>query len=281
MLWDDSYLYFLAEMEEPHIRATLTERDAVIFHDNDFEIFIDPTGDTHHYLEYEVNAYGTIWDLMITRPYRDHGMIFDHWDINGIRQAIGINGTINKPYDLDQSWIVEVAIPMDVLREANYNRIAKAGDIWRLNFSRVQWHVDIIEGQYLKKKDSEGKLLPEENWVWSPQGVIAMHEPESWGFLKFSNLPAGEHDDAFVMPQDEMVKWALRHIYYQQRQWMVKNVNPGSLNELGMSKIKIGSFMFTPQLTIIGDGYQARIRSVENDGWWNIRRDGKVWKEQD
>src|SRR5690349_15525257 len=37
MMWDDHNLYFAAQLEEPHVWATLTERDSVIFHDNDFE----------------------------------------------------------------------------------------------------------------------------------------------------------------------------------------------------------------------------------------------------
>ena len=47
ILWDDNYLYVGAEMEEPDVWGTLTARDSVIFHDNDFEVFIDPDGDTH------------------------------------------------------------------------------------------------------------------------------------------------------------------------------------------------------------------------------------------
>ena len=27
----------------------------------------------------------------------------------------------------------------------------------------------------------------EDNWVWSPQGRVAMHEPEHWGFVQFSS----------------------------------------------------------------------------------------------
>jgi len=42
MLWDDECLYIAAEMEEPHLWATLTEHDSIIFHDNDFEVFLDP-----------------------------------------------------------------------------------------------------------------------------------------------------------------------------------------------------------------------------------------------
>ena len=44
MRWDDSFLYVAAELEEPQLWATLTEHNAVIFHDNDFEIFVDPNG---------------------------------------------------------------------------------------------------------------------------------------------------------------------------------------------------------------------------------------------
>ena len=56
MLWDDEALYIAAELEEPHIWATLKEHDSVIFHDNDFEVFLDPDGDNHLYGELELNA---------------------------------------------------------------------------------------------------------------------------------------------------------------------------------------------------------------------------------
>ena len=42
ILWDDQYLYIGAELEEPHIWATYTKNESVIFHENNFEIFIDP-----------------------------------------------------------------------------------------------------------------------------------------------------------------------------------------------------------------------------------------------
>ncbi len=37
MTYDDNGMYFAVLMEEPHVWATITEHDAVIFHDNDFE----------------------------------------------------------------------------------------------------------------------------------------------------------------------------------------------------------------------------------------------------
>jgi hypothetical protein len=65
LLWDDQNLYIAAELEEPHVWGNLKQRDTVVFYDNDFEVFIDPDGDTHAYYELEVNALGTAWDLLL------------------------------------------------------------------------------------------------------------------------------------------------------------------------------------------------------------------------
>src|SRR5690606_20602331 len=71
MLWDAQHLYVYVHMEEPHIWGTLKQRDTVIFNNNDFEMFIDPDGDTHNYMELEINALNTVWDLYLTKPYRE------------------------------------------------------------------------------------------------------------------------------------------------------------------------------------------------------------------
>ena len=49
ILWDDTYLYIAAELEEGNLWATYDQHDAIIFHENNFEVFIDPDGDTHNY----------------------------------------------------------------------------------------------------------------------------------------------------------------------------------------------------------------------------------------
>ena len=41
MLWDDDFLYVAADLQDRHVWATIKQRDATIYHDNDFEIFID------------------------------------------------------------------------------------------------------------------------------------------------------------------------------------------------------------------------------------------------
>ena len=90
-----------------------TQRDSVIFQDNDFEIFIDLDGDTHAYFEIEINALNTVWDLLLIQPYRDGGPAIHAVDIAGLRTAVNLRGTINRPEDCDEGWSIETAIPWE------------------------------------------------------------------------------------------------------------------------------------------------------------------------
>lgn len=181
MLWDDTYFYVAAELEEPHVWGKLTKHDSVIFHDNDFEVFIDPDGDTNEYYEFEMNALNTGWDLFLTKPYRHGGKAHNEWEIPGLKTAVHIDGTLNNSKDTDRGWTLEIAFPWKALKEyAHKSAPPNDGDEWRVNFSRVEWKHRIMDGAYQK---IEG--LKEDNWVWSPQGLINMHVPEKWGFVRF------------------------------------------------------------------------------------------------
>ena len=217
MLWDDKYLYFLAKLEEPHVWGDISKRDEVIFYNNDFEIFIDPDGDTHNYYELEINALNTAWDLFLTKPYRNGPKVIDSWDIQGLQSAISVNGTLNNPNDTDQGWMLEVAIPWKVIAEASIYSKPPVNEFWRLNFSRVNWDFDLVNNKYQRKKDSlTNKYLPEYNWVWSPQGVINMHEPEKWGYVYFAEEKVGGKKADFEIPKDEHIKWYLYELYRNQ-----------------------------------------------------------------
>ena len=95
MLWDDKALYIAAELEEPHLWGTITDHDAVIFQDPDFEVFLDPDGDSHLYAELELNAKNTTWDLLLTKPYKDGGKALNGWEIIGLKTAVALKGTLN------------------------------------------------------------------------------------------------------------------------------------------------------------------------------------------
>ncbi len=187
MAYDDDYLYFAAVLPTTHINGSLTERDSIIYHDDDFEIFIDPTNTGRHYLELEINALNTVWDLFLTAPYRDgEACIAIHdWDIKGLKHAVSHQGTLNDGRDEDVSWTVEIAWPWkSITHHATLPRKAEApkdGTIMRFNFSRVDHPIDSQTGK-------RGEI----NTVWSPTRQVTIHAPEQWGRVQFSETTVGQ-----------------------------------------------------------------------------------------
>ncbi|TDS19083.1 carbohydrate binding protein with CBM9 domain [Maribacter caenipelagi] len=234
MLWDDTNIYFFAELKEPHVWATLKQKDTIIFYDNDFEIFLDPDGDTHNYYELEMNALNTIWDLYLSKPYRNNGYVMDGWDFKGIQSAVQVNGTLNNSTDIDEGWTIEIAIPWSFTTTPGGTTRVPENESWRINFSRVNWDFDLENGRYTRKKDAVGNFLPEYNWVWSPQGVINMHEPEHWGYVYFSK----DNSTEFTISEDEYIKWYMYELYRN-----IKNNN-----EQGWD-LKDGKFQREVQIT--------------------------------
>ena len=279
MLWDDEFLYIAADMLEPDIWGTLTTRDAVIFQDNDFEVFIDPDGDTHDYFELEVNALKTAWDLLLPQPYRDGGSAIDGWDIAGMQVGVDIRGTLNKSGDKDDGWSLELALPWKILEETSaQKRTPRDGEQWRINFSRVEWQIDIVDGRYVKRTNAETKRpLPEDNWVWSPQGAVNMHMPERWGVMQLSDLAAGAGTARFVEDPNDRVKWALRQLYYRQRKYRAANKRYASdLAMLQADTIKVEGLTFAPKLQVTDSLYEITAAGF-NGAVLHLRQDGKVW----
>jgi len=188
MLWDSNFLYVYVRMHDPHIWGNLKQRDTVVYYNNDFELFMDPDGDTYNYGEIEVNALGTVWDLMLDKPYSLGGKANNHWNVEDLKYAIHVNGSINDNRDIDSFWGIEMAIPMEVLLElkSKPRKLPAEGEQWRMNFSRVQWEHELIGNKYERKRDGE-KYASENNWVWSRQGAVNMHLPEYWGIVQFTH----------------------------------------------------------------------------------------------
>jgi len=220
MLWDDHFLYLFAKLKERDLWASIHDHDAPVFQDNAFEMFIAPGGETYNYFEFQINAYGTVWDLFMPRPYRNGGMGLTSWDIKGLQKAVYLDGTLNNPADTDSSWSIELAVPFSAV-QMNGRRNPVIGTIWRMNFSRVQWPLDTLNGLYFRRKDeSTGKLFPEHYAVWSPQGIINLHYPERWGYVLFSDTLSKE---SVLSSQDEKSKLLLWKYYYLQQEFKRRN----------------------------------------------------------
>jgi hypothetical protein len=269
MLWDDKYLYIAAELQEPHIWATLRDHDAIIFHDNDFEVFIDPDGDTHQYYEIEINALNTVMDLFMVKPYRNGGEAQLNWDTKGIRTAVHVNGTLNNSKDTDKEWTVEMAIPFSALSFFNNNKRPADNSLWRINFSRVEWDTDIKNGEYVKQRK------PENNWVWSPQDIINMHAPERWGYLLFTTQP----NATFQLPATEEAKAYLWRIYYAQQAYRrSKGKYANSLEALMMPAKETGvnGQVYNLSLEGISAQFTATVTGSNFPGAVSINQEGKI-----
>lgn len=301
MLWDDDYLYIGAYLEEDKIWATLTERDAVIFYDNDFEVFIDPDSDTYAYYELELNAFNTVWDLLLISPYRDagsnpstiSGYMYKYpcavtgWDIAGLKTAVHIDGVINdvSAVSTNIGWSLEIAIPMNILKECAHGgsarggrarnvRVPKAGDYWRIDFSRIEWQTEIKDGKYTKVINPEtGKPFPEYNWIWSPIGLNDIHYPELFGFVYFTDKP----EDQFEIPEDEKLKWELRKLYYMQKNYFRQHGRYcNDYHELTGGE----TGMISPYIEATSRLYEASVINSDGTGRIIIRQDGRCTIEE-
>ena len=278
MLWDEKNFYFFAELEEPHVWGTLTKDESVIYQDNDFEIFIDPDGDGNHYFEFEVNALGTKWDLLLTKPYRSGGTYLNHWHMTGLESAVKVHGSINDPSDTDQKWTVEVAIPWPSLMEGANRHPNRAfpseNEIWRLNFSRVQWKHKVDGKRYRKATNPKtGRPYPEYNWVWSPQYAIDMHRPEHWGYVQFTK-DAENISSPMVLHNDELIKQHLFAAYRAQLKFSRKNRRLATLKELNMESFRIKTAELKPILEKTHHMFEIRMQSPFSGKEWFVNQDG-------
>jgi hypothetical protein len=281
MLWDEEFLYIYAHLEEKHIWATLKNRDTIIFYNNDFEVFISPSNSNHNYGEIEINALGTVWDLLLDRPYNTRGNPIFNWNIQGLKSAVFIEGTINDPTDEDEFWSVEMAIPMKALTELKRSPKGKpkVGEQWRINFSRVQWHHDLIDNRYYRKK-KDSKFLREDNWVWSQQGVINMHLPEHWGYIEFAESPSP--NDQWVHKTDaeiEQITYAVfRKIAFGAHKYL-RDIAPGKITPIRLKGAEGRNLKVTLLNTY--SGFDLAVKDLDKGTLYTINEKGYISRAED
>jgi Carbohydrate family 9 binding domain-like len=212
-LWDDQYLYVGFWVEEPWPKAQITERDELIFLENDVEVFIDG-GDS--YYEFEINALGTIYEVFFIwqDAYQRGGFVdmpeFDilkqqaisfggnhdrtgayfwrgshprglrwayrSWDLPGLKSAVVIDGTLNDSATASKGWTVELAFPWAGMQQLANGRSLppQHGDQWRIFFGRYQ------------QVEMNGNTQTV-GWAWDPIGSHDNHVPERFTPIQFSD----------------------------------------------------------------------------------------------
>jgi hypothetical protein len=213
ILWDDDNLYIGFEAEEPLVSARYTERDSLIFFENDLEVFIDGVDS---YYELEFNALGTIYEVFFVwrdayragsewaQPRFDvhsprvHSFSGDHpvndatfwagahprgtrwafldYDMPGLELAVHVDGSLNDPTSIDRGWSAEVRVPWASLADLAHGRSLPPtpGDTW-----------SIFLGRFEQMPTREAGQTVGLGWSASPHGVNDTHIPASWTRVTF------------------------------------------------------------------------------------------------
>jgi hypothetical protein len=212
--WDETRLYVAYWVEEPQVRATLSERDSFVWNDNDVELFV--AGDDCYY-ELEINALGTVYEAFFVwqdalgrggrfdrpefdlyerkvdvlggfqdatrwnRHPRGPRWAFLDFDLAGLQTAVRVDGRINDPSTVDRGWTVEMALPWTSLAVLFDGRTLppRDGETLRCDFSRFE------------AMRVHGRSLPQNpGWSLNPHGVYDSHIPESFSVVHFSREAA-------------------------------------------------------------------------------------------
>ncbi len=234
VLWDEETLYIFTELLETDLWTAYSKPDEAFGEENSFQIFIDPDKDTHDYFEFELNAHNRRTDRFMSKPRRNGGIPLWDWNIKGFKSAVTFAGTLNNPEDMDEKWNIEIAIPFKSLTIRDEYTKPEDGDYWKVNFARVQWYANIVNGVYEKIEGKENR----DYFVWSPQYVENMHFPEQWGVIHFSATAAGTQEVAPPTPTAEKYADYLWMLYYRQMLYRKKHLQYAkNLSDMGFSQV--------------------------------------------
>lgn len=169
MVWDDENLYVAYLARDRHISAYITERHGPVSKDDCVEIFLSPNPKkVTNYYTFEINAIGA----MLNRCRTDWWDGPPTWEPAGVRYRTSFHGLPKKDESPgDESWVVELAIPLENFARDAAHTPPRDGDRWRLNLNRT------------------GGITNRQSSTWSPLAPPAktFHSPHSFGWVRFVN----------------------------------------------------------------------------------------------
>lgn len=217
VVWDDQALRIAFWADEPTPVATMKERDALLFFENDLEVFIDG-GDS--YYELELNALGTIYEVFyIWRDAFTQGSRWDQprfdvhhrrvhsfggdyprdrtnfwtgnhprgtrwayldYDLPGLDVRVAVDGRLNDPATPGRGWSAEIAIPWSGLADLGNGRALppRDGDVW-----------GIFMGRFQQLRTRGPADVATAGWAAHAFGVADTHVPECFTQVTFADRP--------------------------------------------------------------------------------------------
>lgn len=147
LLWDDNYFYVGFKAYDKDIFSYYTERDSVTCDEDVLEVFIKPDLEREPYYNFEINALNTVYDACNIKKNAGGKRMhrWKRWNCEGFKSAVTIKGTLNNWEDVDEYWILEVAIPFAGLPTLK-GKTPKPGDIWLFHLARYDYSVYLPDG---------------------------------------------------------------------------------------------------------------------------------------
>ena len=157
-------------------------------------------------------------------------------------------------------------------------RICLFGNV---RLTHTEWKTEVKDGKYEKVKNPDtGKPYPEDNWVWSPQGLVNMHYPEMWGYVLFSEKESGTSETIFQVKPEEEAKWLLRRVYYRERNYFLANGRyTNDITKLSLPDIRVEKYNWPPEIKCTWNLFEAKLQSSDKKEEWMISQEGRVWKK--
>lgn len=153
--WRDDVLCVRFDARDEGVVASLTERDAPLWTEDVFEIFVSPHDPPTVYYEFEVNPLSTVFDARVESPdlTRETMRVDPSWTCRGF--GARVTRTPNR-------WSATLRIPLRELAGSSLPAV------WRANFFRID----------------RGPI--DEFSAWSPTLTRPpdFHVPERFGFLR-------------------------------------------------------------------------------------------------
>ena len=133
LLWDDDNLYLAFSCEDQDVETPFLQDDQPLYTSNVVEIFLNPSGDLKRYVEIELNPANALFDASFTGPRQGMDLAWS----SRARHGVHVDGTLNRPGDVDRGWTAELAIPWAHLPGMTKPR-PQPGDVWRFNLYRLR-----------------------------------------------------------------------------------------------------------------------------------------------
>jgi hypothetical protein len=107
MLWGDGHLYLALYAADEDIRSRTDQPDGPVWLDDSFRLVF-----TRDDVEYaiEVSPKGVVTDSI-----RKAGGTYDYSWSSGVHVSPELDGTLNRSDDMDEEWVIEMALPFESL----------------------------------------------------------------------------------------------------------------------------------------------------------------------